>query len=385
MSTLTGPAARQVVYVDISSTGRNRNNYPLACDFVVTTSQQSSTSTGSVATASDPVSLAYPTTGATLPPGQNVTGNSTSPSQIILDTESETSIDNYYANQYLEINGQYAVIESYDPSTFTANLATPLPFVPGPGSVYYTRAALPVFTGSVAASPMNRMNQFVIAPSSTRVGNSNAYANTLVWFLPGGSSSVGSSSTAAPLPLTSYDPTTGLVTVQGNFPSVPQPGDQFELLSFSYDNSTPLLAFRGMGSNQAAGGRCEVELVYLIVPNVYLRSGISGDFTSYPFVYVSIYNDGNQANHQLLYSNNPHTEKVVFKVPIDQYADDKSFLCFTNCKMKQVLSLRFDLDLRITITDPAGNTLEFLQPDSMSPAAPNPMLQISMLFSVKTL
>jgi hypothetical protein len=374
--------ARNVVYVDISSTNRNRRNYPSACDFVVPSQSNSSTNTNATS-AADPVSLAYPTTGATLPPGQNVTGNTTSPDQIILDAATETTIENYYAGSYLEINGQYSLINSYDPATFTANLATPLTFVPGPGSVYYTRQALPVYTGAVQASALNTVNQFVVAPNANLASNAAAYTNSLVWFLPNGASTIGSNPSAIPLPLTSYSPTTHLITVQGNFPSVPQPGDQFELDPFSYDNFSPLLAFKGMGSNQASGGRCEVELVYLIVPNVFISSGYSGDFTSYPFLYLCIYNDGNQGSSQVMYSNSPVTEKVVFKIPVNEYSGDKSFICLKDAKQKQTLSLRFDQDIRITLTDPAGNTVSFVQADSITPAAPNPMLQISMLFAVR--
>jgi hypothetical protein len=171
---LRPPGARQVIYLDISSTGRNRKNYPGQCDFVVPV--QSNTNSSSALTAGDPVSTAYPTTGATLPPGQNVTGNSTDPSNIVLDAATETTVENYYAGQYLEVNGTYALINTYDPATFTATLATPLGFVPGPGTVYYTRVSLPIFAGAVAASALNTVSQFVVSPNVLLANNANSYS-----------------------------------------------------------------------------------------------------------------------------------------------------------------------------------------------------------------
>jgi len=377
------PASRQVVYLDINSTWRNRNTYASQFDFVVP-AQQSQNNNSSVLTALDPVSLAYPTTGATLPPGQNITGNSTSTTSIVLDANTETTIENYYVNQYLEINGHFALITSYDAATFTVTLATPLPSIPAPGTVYYTRQALPVFTGAVASSPKNTTSQFVVAPNALLSSQPNVYSNTFVWFLPN-QSTVGNNASAVPLPLVSFDPSTHLITVQGNFPSVPQAGDAFELDPFSYDNATALLSFKGLGSNQAAGGRCELELLSLMVPNTFLSSGYSGDFTSYPFLYLQIFNDGSVASTQLMYSNNPFTQKVVFKIPIDEYSGDRSFIALKNCKMHQTVSMRFDQDIRFTLTDPAGNIIATLQSDTESPASPNPLLQLSASFAIRNI
>jgi hypothetical protein len=373
--------ARQVVYVDISSTNRNRTTYPSQFDFVIPT-QQSNNTNNSALTAQDPVSLAYPTTGATLPPGQNVTGTSTSETEIVLDAATETTIENYYVNQYLEINGVFALITAYNPSTFTATLATALPSIPSPGTIYYTRQALPVFTGSVQTSVLNTTSQFVVASNALLSHQSNSYANTIVWFLPN-QSTIGNNALAVPLPLVSYTPSTRLIVVQGNFPSVPQAGDVFEIEPFSFDNATPLLSFKGLGSNQAAGGRCELELLYLIVPNTFLSSGYNGDFTSYPFLYLQIFNDGMNSTTQVMYSNNPFTQKVIFKIPVNEYSGDKSFICLKDAKQKQTVSIRFDQDLRFTLTDPAGNTIATLQSDTESPASPNPLLQVSAMFAVR--
>ena len=378
------PSSRTVLYLEIDSTFRNRRNDPACGDFVVAV-HQSAQSNG-LLSAVDPVSYSMPTTGATSPPGQNVTGSSPSPSSIVLDASTETSIDNYYINQYLEVAGNFARVVAYSGETFTATLATPLPSLPPPGSVYFTRVALPILVGAVSGAS-NTASSFAVSSATTLSSYANAYNNSFVRFLPSGGSSVGDNAMAVPLPIAAYDPVGRVITVQGNFPSPPVAGDQFELIGYDQDNFTPLLSNRGTGNSgsSSSGGKVEIELLWLSVPNVLLSSGYGGTFPNYPYLYVQLYNDGMSNTHQVMFSNNPNTERVLFKVPVSEYSGDKSFLTLKDAKMKQTISLRFDLDLHFTLTDPAGNIITLAQTDNDSPAAPNPLLQVNALFSVRIL
>lgn len=359
-------------YLDIDSTYRNRNNYPNPNNFVIPITYPGRDSTA--ATAIDPVIDAIPYTGSTDPPGTNQTQVSPNASNIVLDAQ-ESTIDNFYINSVLEISGEFRTITSYNGSTLTATVGSPFSSIPAPGTVYYTRKTQPFFVGTVAASPVPTSNSFALNSTASIINN--IYVNSYVRFTSG-------LNTGLVFRVTQYNGATKVITISGSFPSIPTVGTTLELDSFSRDNASTLLYSGSVGSN-VQSSYYEIELLWLSVPNQVLGVGYGGTLDRYPYVYVRLYNEGNRLTNQAMFSNNPNSPLVLFKVPVDEYFGNTSFITLTNAKTKQIVRFDPHSDLRFTVTLPDGTIVNFADSDNFSPNSPDPFLQVNALFSMRKL
>jgi hypothetical protein len=354
-------------YLDIDSTYRNRHNYPNPNDFVIPITYPGRDSTA--ATSIDPVVGAIPYTGSTDPPGTNVTQVSSDTSHITLDPQ-EINIDNYYINSVLEIAGEFRIITHYDGTTKIATLSLPFSVLPSNGTVYFTRKIQPFFVGTIVSQPLPTSNTFALDPLASSIDN--VYTNSYVRFTSGANSNLVRR-------VTQYIGNSRLITISGNLPNVPILGDRMELDSFSYDNAGALL----YSGNQGNSTYYEIDLIWLSVPNQILGVGYGGTLDRYPYVYVRLFNEGNRLTNQAMYSNNPNSPFVLFKVPVNQYFGNTSFITLADAKTKQVV--RFDpvSDIRFVVTLPDGEIIKFANDDSLSPLSPDPFLQVNALFSIK--
>jgi hypothetical protein len=362
-------------YFDIGSMNRNRFNYPNPNDFVVQLNYPGRDSTAS--TAIDPIVGGIPYTGSSKIPGLNVTGTSASATSITLDT-AESSVDNFYVNSFLEISGQFRTITSYNGTTKVAVVSVAFGSTPAPGTVYFTRKSQPFFVGTVGASPAPTSTTFAITGTGVSPVN-NIYVNSYLRFTSG-------ANTGTVYRISSYNGSNRVVTLARPTSSIAVAGDNIELLPFTRDNASTLLYSGGGASGGSSSHNYyEIELLWVSLPNQILSVGYGGTLDAYPYVYVSLYNEGNRLTNQALISNNPNSSAVLFKVPVDEYFGDTSFITLKNAKTKQVV--RFDpySDIRFTITLPDGTVLKYSQADNISPNEPNPFLQVNALFSLKKL
>lgn len=123
-----------------------------------------------------------------------------------------------------------------------------------------------------------------------------------------------------------------------------------------------------------------VELVTLTLPNCLTQRGPR--VSSYPYLYVEFL-DTNCTPHQNIMSNNPHSNKIFFRVTpsrIQQTRDWLNFDCDGSSK-----TLRFKptaTNFRFSVRTPDGNLL-LLPLDNQTPTPPNPNLQVSVLLNVR--
>lgn len=359
-------------YLDIDSTYRNRNNYSNPNNFVIPITYPGRNSTASSAV--DPVVDAIPYTASTSPPGVNVVQAGSTTTSIILGT-GETDIDNFYVNSILEIVGEFRTISSYDGATLTAVVTEAFSLAPSAGDVYYTRKSQPFFVGTVAASPAPTASSFALAGSPSAINNN--YNNSYVRFTSGINSGL-------VFLILSYDGLTNVITLSSSMPNIPTAGDDLELDSFTRDNASTLV-YSGTVSNSGQNAYYEIELCWLSVPNMTLGVGYGGALDRYPYVYVSLYNEGRRLYNQPMFSNNPNSTLALFKVPVNEYFGDTSFLTLKDSKSKQVVRFETNQDLRFTITLPDGTIVEYAEPDTTSPLEPNPFTQVNALFSFRKL
>jgi hypothetical protein len=366
-------------YLDVCSSYRDRFRYPNPNSFVMPINYPSRNTNSS--TAIDPVVGGVPYTGSTNAVGSNVTQSSIglNANQVALDS-AEPPIDNYYVNSVLQLTQfptNFYTITSYDGTTKIATVNVNFPSVPNTSQVYFTRFASPSFQGTVVATVLPAVSSYTtFTLDSSASSINNAYVNSYVRFNSG--ANIGQTAR-----ILSYSGITRLVTLSSPLTNIPGIGDAVEIDSYTRDNASTLIYSGNISSSQ----NCyyEIELIWLSIPNQLLGNGYGGHLDAYPYVYVQLYNQGNQLSNQVLYSNNPNSTNSLFKVPVDQYYGSTSFLTLSTNRSKQVVLFHPDQDLYFAVTLPDGSVIRYDIEDTMSPNPPNPLLQVNALFSIRKL
>ena len=161
-----------------------------------------------------------------------------------------------------------------------------------------------------------------------------------------------------------------------------------EILPFSYDNLNPFV-YTGSLVSQQEMVCYEVRLSNLIIPNYVLLSGNGGRAAYYPFVYVELSNVSSTGARlkNTIYSNNPHTTNVIFKLNIYDIQNPLStpFVRISGDNVTQTIKFKPNDNLYFKLTLPNGDLFKTGLVEKYSPAAPNPFGQISAIFSFKRL
>jgi hypothetical protein len=186
--------------------------------------------------------------------------------------------------------------------------------------------------------------------------------------------------------IVAYNGTTLTLTVSPPFSSPPVVGDIAEIDAFSYDNFNPL-NYSGSIVSQQDLVCYEIELISLIIPNQILKSEFGGRAVYYPYVYVELTNitSANSGNTNIIYSNNPNSSKMLFRVPIidTQQIDNTLFLKLNGGGCIQTIKFKPNDNLRFSVRLNNGQLFETVVPEYYSPQAPNALIQISAMFSIK--
>jgi hypothetical protein len=130
----------------------------------------------------------------------------------------------------------------------------------------------------------------------------------------------------------------------------------------------------------------EVGLVSLTLPNVLLKNGSRIAF--YPYVYVEFINatSPNSASNNIIYSNNPNSNRALFIAPMTQIADPNIdvFINLTGSdgEMSQLIKFKPNDNLKFSVYLPDGSLFETLDIDPLSPYDVNQSLQIDAVFSI---
>ena len=92
---------------------------------------------------------------------------------------------------------------------------------------------------------------------------------------------------------------------------------------------------------------------------------------------------GNPKN--LIYSNNPNTYRAVFRAPITDlnHPQNSPFVKLTGNGMKQTMTFKQNDDISLSVLLPNGEIFETEMKDNFGGLNPNPMLQISAVFSME--
>lgn len=361
-----------IKYLDLDSTFRNRNNYPNPNNFVVPIYYPNRTSESF--TALDPIVNAFPFSGSwTEYPGALLIGVGSTTTSVVLDSN-EIDVDNYYINCYLQVGAETRRITYYDGSTTTATVSPAFSVPPVNGTVYYTRKTLPIFVGTISAIP----NTFTIVLDPSASDTDKIYNNSFIRITSGAETDFVSR-------IVNYVGVTRTITLASSLPSTSSVGESIELGIYTRDNASTLIRTSGISQTSTSGSYYEIELLYLTVPNRILKVGYGGKLDNYPYIYLRLYNEGNPQATQVLYSNNPNSPAVLFKIPVDQYFGSTAFMTLVNCKTRHVININPDQDLRMTLTLPDGSIIQYADDDTKSPYEPDPFIQVSAYFAMRKL
>jgi len=343
-------------YIEINSTFRNRTNFPLQSDFVVTSTINNSS------VKLDPVcdQIAYEI--------NSVQTTAINTSYVILSATS-SSINNFHLNSYIYTQSVFRRITAYDGSTKRADVTPTLPIASVSTDYYNIRRQLPSVSTTVGGS--------VISDSVFNLTDGITFTSQmLARFVTGGNADEFTT-------IVGYVPATKIITVSPAFPSTPIGGDEIEILSNIRENVSPLVSSDSNSWNSAS--LVELDLISLTVPSATIGVSYGGTAINYPFFYVELFAEGSTAASNLIYSNNPVATQASFRVEINNYAPSTgSFFTFSG-QMAQRVTFRLTDALRFRVRLPDGNLLQFSTVDLLSPFPPNPLLQINALFSIRRL
>lgn len=124
-----------------------------------------------------------------------------------------------------------------------------------------------------------------------------------------------------------------------------------------------------------------IKLLNLIVPNELLTVGYGGYPSDYPYLYVRL-TPRDSSNVNVNSSNNPNSLAMLFRATRKHDTQNSRFIKFTGDDSAVRVRFNIDTDIMFQITIPNGQTLQYVQHDTASPSRPNPLLQISCLFEV---
>jgi hypothetical protein len=178
-----------------------------------------------------------------------------------------------------------------------------------------------------------------------------------------------------------------IITVNKPFITGIQPvGTPYEILQFTRDNAVPF-NYSGSLVSQQEMVCYEIELLNLILPNILLASG--GRTAFYPYVYVELQNVSGAGSglKNVIYSNNPNSTRMLFRAAIDDIPNPliSPFVKIDGDGMVQTVKFKPNDNLKFGVYLPNGDPFETVEQDYFSPSHPNPLVQVSALFSIRRL
>jgi hypothetical protein len=156
---------------------------------------------------------------------------------------------------------------------------------------------------------------------------------------------------------------------------------KWEILTNVTDYYTPI-NFIGSSVSTNQPICYNVSLQSLILPNITLSSGVGNRIAFYPYVYVE-FRSINNSSLNILYSNNPNSTNILFKVPITNIVspDRATFVTLSGGGMTHTITYRPQDDFTFAVYLPNGELFQTLEKDTIIPDEPNFDLQVSAVYA----
>jgi hypothetical protein len=333
-----------------------------------------------------------------------------------------STLDDYYVGAWLRMTsgaavGQIETIISYDGGLGVARLKQGFSPAAGIGDTY--ELSLPQesrrivkyvhFEGTAVGGSINTVNFATTGTERVHPVTKNGFYNNLyIVMTASGDIRLIESYVVTRDPITNVVQS-AIVTVFNNFAGATLAGDAFTitsgvvesppftysianqdflLLQFNYDNLNPFIYTGSLVSNQEIVNY-EIELLNLILPNQILDTGYGSHISFYQYVYVRLKNvtGSGIGRPQTIFSNNANSNMMTFRATIDDIANpvNSSFIKVDGDGMVQTLSFKPTDNLRFEVRLSNGEFFKTIVDETFSPQAPNPLVQISAMFSIRRL
>ena len=299
------------------------------------------------------------------------------PSNLVFYLPQSVSADNYYVNNLVfnQTRNEWLQITYYDGITHLAQVAlSSTNYTSGTWlttDTYVVRQEVPIQYGQNIAGVS--LNTAVIVPLANNPP-AETYVGSFIRIL--GTNQI--------VRITSFNSTTNMVTVYPFFQVIPN--GPYELLQFSYDNQGFLSFNNSFGAIREAV--CyDMTLMNIVLPNFTLNVSQGSRSIFYPYVYVEFRSEKNsdrQGSNSII-SNNPHAQRMLFRALLNDNVDTyvSPFVRLDGNGMVQRIKLDPQSSYHFSVHLPDGSLFESVLPEYYSPSAPNPLCQISALFSFK--
>jgi hypothetical protein len=284
---------------------------------------------------------------------------------------------------YNENLNQYRTVNGYDDVTHLLEVITTGAASTSGGPVtgwlithnYCIRSEVPIFTGTALAGSTTTAVVFSATASSV-----NDFYNRQFLRITSGTED------NEIRMITDYVGATQTATVTPGFSAAPIAADTLEVLAFSFDNLSPFT----YSTNNVHEEVCyEIELINLVLPTKTLNVAQGNSIIYYPYVYVELANlfSSSAGMSNTIYSNNPNSKRMLFRVAIDNIADPTlfSFVKLGGDKMKQTVKFKPNDNLHFSVHLPDGSIFTTVDTDPASPFSLDSKNQISALFSIRRL
>jgi hypothetical protein len=159
-----------------------------------------------------------------------------------------------------------------------------------------------------------------------------------------------------------------------------------EVMQFTRDNWNPF-SYSGSTFSSDQEVCYEMRLENLILPNVVLNVARGGRVVFYPHVYVEM-TELSAPTLGRLYSNNPYTNKVLFRMIVSDMTDPliSPFVRFKTDGMVQTIKCKPNSNFHFAVRMPdGGQVFSVSAVEDFSPRIPNALIQITAMFSLKRL
>lgn len=162
--------------------------------------------------------------------------------------------------------------------------------------------------------------------------------------------------------------------------------EYYEIENFTRDNYTPFVFTGSLVSTQEMV--CyEVELMNLILPNSFLKSGRGGRPIFHPYMYVELQqvSASSAGNRNLLCSNNPNSARMIFRAILDDTSPQgvTPFIKIDSDGMTHTMKFKPTDALKFALYQQGGALFKTVESDTTGGTEPNPLVQISAVFSFK--
>lgn len=166
-------------------------------------------------------------------------------------------------------------------------------------------------------------------------------------------------------------------------PTKPIGMNTINIITFNNDNFNPL-SYNGSMLSIYQTVCYSISLLSITLPNIPLKTGSRIAF--YPYVYVEFANatTPNGASKQIIYSNNPNSDKALFIAPVTQLLQPEAntFITLSGGTMSQIIKFKPNDNLRFSVYLPDGSLFQTLDIDTLPPYSHQPNLQIDAVFSI---